>query len=1364
MSDYTTRARVELDINGQKAIEKLAELEKRADNLRDAIAAAAKAGDKVELKKLRAELRQTEKEIRQVRSATLDVDNVMRRLDKATPKELNETLRSLNKQLQNIERGSKAWDEQTVKIREVKKALREVSDETKIQDNFWDRFAKKLNDYQTAIAGIVAAGAGIIGAGRSAVNAYADMDQEMANVRKYTGMNKEQVAALNEEFKKMDTRTSREQLNQLAGEAGRLGKTSQEDVMGFVRAADQINVALDELGDNATLTLSKLTGIFGDEERLGTERSLLAVGSVINELSQNCSASAPYLAEFASRMGSVGSLAGMTVPQIMGFGAVLDSNNQKVEASSTALAQVITRIYQDPAKYAKVAGLDVQKFSEKVRTDMNGAIIELLETLSNAGKMDTLAPMFKDMGENGARAISALSTLAGHIDEVKSQQKVANKAFAEGTSVTKEFRVQNSTAKAELDKARKRVTELAVELGEKLQPVMKHVLSSTTAILKVMSTVITFISQNIGVIKNIAITLAAYTVVANVATIRTKALAAWTAIVTTAHKVWNAVLATGKGLVLAYDIVVAKATGNIVRMNAAQRLLNATTKANPWGVAAAAVAALVIGIVHLVKKSNELSQSEKNLQDIRTQARSDAQDQIDRINNLRKAAQNEALAESDRLKACKQLNDINKDFNAGIDKTTGKYKESTKAVKDYIKQLIRQYEVEGAKDKLKELGRKKANTELDKKEAEKKLKPAQNELAAKDKKVSDKVSAGVNPLIMLKDFWRAFKAENKVQKYQNQINKADETIANIEKQIKDIYDLYGEDIQKSELTEEEKPNGTPDIILNNNLTNNDDKATQDPLAAEKKWREEAEALERISYATGKQNYQEYTDTMLEIANQYYEQVLARTDLSEDERLKTEVEYYENKKKQQDEANKKTLDDENKAYAQQVAAQKQRYIDGETDHKTYTEAIEQLEMQHLRAIIDIKKKQGEDSTTEESQYQDKLIANQQRHQKEVEDAQKRHQDTLKAIKDEYFGLSAAENKVEYDTQLAALNEVYAAEIEAAQGNADEKLRIEEAFQKAKAALEQKYNQGEQHIATSMPAKMQKAVQDSVDWLNSDGGKAVTESFNTVVSSMSSIFSQLTTIVQTELQIQTAAIERRYSAEISAAEGNNYKVKQLEMQRDEETKRAKREANRKQFSMQVMQAIAQTAQGAIAAYSSAAAIPVVGWVLAPIAAASAVAAGMLQVQAIKKQQQASEASGYEQGGFTPKGPANKEVGVVHAGEWVASQRLLANSTARAIINTLDYAQRTNTMPSLSPQDVSRSVTAPTLLATTSQDSGLSVSIQATAVALSAYTATMQKMQQRLNEPFVTVNTVTGDTGIQRAQDEYSRLMKNKAPRNR
>ena len=186
------------------------------------------------------------------------------------------------------------------------------------------------------------------------------------------------------------------------------------------------------------------------------------------------------------------------------------------------------------------------------------------------------------------------------------------------------------------------------------------------------------------------------------------------------------------------------------------------------------------------------------------------------------------------------------------------------------------------------------------------------------------------------------------------------------------------------------------------------------------------------------------------------------------------------------------------------------------------------------------------------------------------------------------------------------------------------------------------------------------------------------------------------------------------------------------------------------------MAQTATAALNAYSSAAAIPVVGYIIAPIAAAMAVAAGAMQVAAIKKQQQASQAQGYGEGGFTRKGRADEVAGVVHAGEWVASQRLVASPVARPLIEALDYAQRTNTIGSLKGADVSRSITAPMALA----QSQPQVIVQES----KDLRETIARLNERLDEPFVTVNTVTGDKGIKQAQDEYQRLMNNKSPKSK
>lgn len=262
-------------------------------------------------------------------------------------------------------------------------------------------------------------------------------------------------------------------------------------------------------------------------------------------------------------------------------------------------------------------------------------------------------------------------------------------------------------------------------------------------------------------------------------------------------------------------------------------------------------------------------------------------------------------------------------------------------------------------------------------------------------------------------------------------------------------------------------------------------------------------------------------------------------------------------------------------------------------------------------------------------------------------------------------------------------------------------------------------------------------------------------------------QMSEYMQAEADLEVAKAEKKYDREIELAEGNSYKVKKAEKDKEKEIAKIKSDASRKQFAMQVIQAVAQTATNALNAYGSAAQVPVIGYILAPIAAAMAVAAGAIQIATIKKQQQASEAQGYAEGGFTPPGRKDEPVGVVHAGEWVASQKLVNNPQTRPLLEALDYAQRTNTIGSLTAADVSRSITAPMVIASQPQAApvvNVNVPPQAAPVADERLYATLDRLDERLNEPFVTVNTVTGDHGIQRAQDEYHRLMRNRLPKSR
>lgn len=733
------------------------------------------------------------------------------------------------------------------------------------------------------------------------------------------------------------------------------------------------------------------------------------------------------------------------------------------------------------------------------------------------------------------------------------------------------------------------------------------------------------------------------------------------------------------------------------------------------------------------------------------------------MNLLIAAANNLNLTFAEQKTAVDKLNKIIPGFNGRINAQTRAFTYSEQALKNYNDQLVRLYELEGAKEKLKELGKQKADLVIKRNEQQQAINAENERQRQQNARMSGNPnystsSGGSAPAVTNISMSNAAALRG----MRGKLDDINEGIKDVDTQMNAINEAYGKDLQRQEV---KKPVTPESDITDGGYGGGGGNAdaggsgggshgTEDRFKAEKEWREREEALNRIAYSTGQKNYEQYTDRMNEILIDFYKRQLAHTDLSENERLGIQAQYAEEMKKSQELNLKKRIAEEKTAFDELKAETQQDYLDGKLSKQAYDMQMENIEFAHLRALVEIQKEGSEERLQAEANYRQRLIQEQERRRKETEETEKKHQAELKKVKDEYFGNNSAENLEQYNTAMSALEEVYQAEVKAAGDNAKEKLRIDEAYEKAKLALKKKYNQmgGEEDRNA-----MQKWNQDLLDWLNGDGGQAVTKSVETLTSGMSSIFSQLSSLVQAEMEIETAAIEKRYEREVSMAEGNKYKTKQLEKQKQKEIAKVKDEANRKLFAMQVIQAVAQTATAALNAYSSAAAIPVVGYILAPIAAAMAIAAGAIQIATIKKQQQASTAQGYAQGGFTKQGAVDEVAGVVHAGEWVASQKLLASPVARPLIEALDYAQRTNTIGSLRQSDVSRTITAPAVLA---QSQAPTVIVQEN----KTLRETLARLNERLNEPFVTVNTVTGDLGIKQAQDDYQRLMNNKSPKNK
>lgn len=164
---------------------------------------------------------------------------------------------------------------------------------------------------------------------------------------------------------------------------------------------------------------------------------------------------------------------------------------------------------------------------------------------------------------------------------------------------------------------------------------------------------------------------------------------------TNLSKIWSGVTALGQ----AYKNLAAGMAGATAAANGLKLALMKT------GIGAAAVllGVFIAKLYEAATRINEVSAAAQTLNKIRQDAVAKAGEQIAKIEALVAAAKNEKLTLDERTRAIRQLNSIIPGYNAQLDKTTGKYRENTAALKDYISQLERQYEIEGAKDMLKSL-------------------------------------------------------------------------------------------------------------------------------------------------------------------------------------------------------------------------------------------------------------------------------------------------------------------------------------------------------------------------------------------------------------------------------------------------------------------------------------------------------------------------------------------------------------------------------------------------------------------------------------------------------------------------------------
>lgn len=890
----------------------------------------------------------------------------------------------------------------------------------------------------------------------------------------------------------------------------------------------------------------------------------------------------------------------------------------------------------------------------------------------------------------------------------------------------------------------------------------------------ILSSIIDFVAKYRTTLITLTATIIALTVAETAHIVKLKAIAIWqNVVVTGAKKLW-AILA-----------------------------------AHPYLAVAAAVTTLVAVIVDLSRKTDSAAKAQEALNDIQREAQKEIVEEQLKLENLRKAAMNETNSLKDRYAAIAELNRIVPNYNASIDKTTGKYKENKRALDDYIKSLVHLYEVQGAKKKIQQLAEEKAELTIKEKQTRENYENAK------------KAGPGYNYTTS----WgmTGNTTQDSTDKYRRELQDLIDKIKETDSLITAITDVYGKDIQKSEVKktkENVKADGGGGGSIGESEKERKAREKAEKKAAAEARKREAEAKRKQkqaadsikaetnqlmadnakAYAEGKKTYQQFIDDRQNIQIKGFAK-LKQLYGEESNEFKQLLDNQVNVVKQHDDAvikmNEQTIERER---LQKEASIKAQYNDASSaiyqNDIALDEALYQNEVDAMKRRLslynegseewlDLKAEMEQASLDHQLQMQESYMnqLKELRQQFGKQDVQAQETMYLNGLDNLYKkGLIKEEEyqqmKLEITKQFAAQRAQIEAEDHGA-GSTQAKIdsKTSEMVNSAKAAagdaqstngsfggyfvaqvqnyqntmekLKELYGSDEQNHAAYMQAKAQ---------VTSDFLDGMVQKTQAAYNGISNIMSAASAYSQACSDLEQAKISKNYEKQIAAAGNNSKKKKRLEEKRDKELAAAKAKANKRAMKIEIAQAIASTAMAAINAYSSAAKVPFIGWTLAPIAAGMATAAGLLQIATIRKQHQA-EAAGYYSGGYTGGRRYRREAGVVHEGEFVANHQAVNNSSIRPAFDLIDRAQRSNTVGSLTADDISRALGSGGGGAVVTPIVNVSNDNSEVRESLDGVNNAISILNQTLDDGLEIVIPIAGRRGMYRRLKDYEQLLDNK-----
>lgn len=879
------------------------------------------------------------------------------------------------------------------------------------------------------------------------------------------------------------------------------------------------------------------------------------------------------------------------------------------------------------------------------------------------------------LGRKSPLILDNLGISAAEISEKTKETGDFMKAVAE--IVDTQLAEAGETYISAADRAAQKTVELQnaqKALGDEILPLKEQWDDSYADMQLNTISLISWCVKHQGVVKTLGILLTAFTVVAIATSNAIKTNIVVTKGAAAAQQAWNVICATGTGLMKLLQAGFLLLTGRVTQAKAAWASMNATMKASVFGLIAAGVALLAMKLWDMKKAADASTLAQKALNNIRAEAQKQVVEEKLKLENLVKVAKDEKLSMDERYKAVDALNKIVPQYNATIDKTTKKFRASDKALKAYINNLVKLYEVQGAKKQIQSLAEQRAELEV--------------KLAGAKKNLSGAKSAqGVSYTTS----WGAVgnTQSDAVGHFQSQVNSISNSIKQLDAQINAITGAFGKGIRQQTVKESSEPEvpdsgiggggggkgggghtGTvnttttqpdPDDIASKRFSEN---RQADIDAANQDYQQDVNNWE-MALARKKVSQEKYDLAMQALKTQHTANILAIETSYSEQSQNIGIADGAKKKALQDKQQANLRAAEQAHFEQQVAVE-QAYQDALAKVMEQGEAQQELTLEQQRdqklevlkgyyqAALNMAKQNGEDTAQLEKAYKDVQI----QIEKEYITKQKEQLDEQDEKKKQARQALGFDQQSEYDRQL----------------------------QQLKQALDNQYI-------------TQQEYEQRVQQLKK-------ESFMKQAEYYTNLFSNAVTSLQ---NAEMANVDAKYDAEIKAAEGNTALQEKLEKKKANEKLKIQKKYADVNFAMQVAQIISNTAVSIMKAYSELG--PIAGSVAAAlmgVTGAAQLAVANAERQKVKRMTLNGSASGTssagsrvasgrESGGridvereqdgkhfnaeYAPgkRGYVDHPTVIVGEGprgrskEWVASNAALENPTIAPLINLMDAAQR-------------------------------------------------------------------------------------------